>query len=357
MKNNMTYAVEPLRLDKHREALARLWAENMTDERIASVIPQRMRWLYEPGPDGPVTTVLALYAESGEVVGCGSFFPRSIWVNGRRVRAGVLCDFAVTRAHRIAGAALAIQRALVEAGQAAGLELLYGCPNEKAIAVFKRIGYQVVGETTTWAKPLRSGYKLSEINGWAGPVAALPIDLGLRALDLVRSARSGLPVRGEVIPFADGRTDALWERARAEYCVIGEKSSAYLDWRYGRFVTVEHRIFGIVPRGEERLAGYAVYDVKDGKAFVRDLFAEQMEASAGSLLLALAGHLRRQRIDKVSLSYLGSPAFVERLRRAGFVLRPGKRPLMIYPWGLGESLRTRFLDPTSWFMLDGELDI
>lgn len=353
----MTYAVEPFRLDKHREALARLWAENMTDERIASVIPHRMCWLYEPGPDGPVTTMLALHAESGEVVGCGSFFPRSIWVDGCRVRAGVLCDFAVKRAHRIAGAALAIQRALVEAGHAAGLELLYGYPNEKAIMVFKRIGYRVVGETTNWVKPLRSGYKLREINRWAGPVAALPIDLSLRAIDLVRSARSGLHVRGEIIPFADGRADALWERARAGYRVVGEKSSAYLDWRYGRFITMEHRMFGIIPRGEKRLAGYAVYAVKDGKAFVRDLVAEQLETSAGALLLALAGHLRRQRIDKVSLCYLGSPVFVERLRWAGFVPRPEKRKLVIYLERLGESLRARVLDPTSWFMLDGELDI
>jgi hypothetical protein len=42
--------------------------------------------------------------------------------------------------------------------------------------------------------------------------------------------------------------------------------------------------------------------------------------------------------------------------REGFVLRPGKRPLMIYTEGLGESLRARLLDLTSWLMLDGELD-
>ena len=115
-------------------------------------------------------------------------------------------------------------------------------------------------------------------------------------------------------------------------------------------MTMEHRIFGIVPHGEERLAGYAVYAVKGGKAFVRDILAEHLEASAEALLVALAVHLRRQHIDKVSLSYLGNPAFVGRLRREGFVRRPGKRPLMIYTEWLGESLRARLLDPTSWFM-------
>lgn len=355
----MTYAVTPLRLDEHRDGLARLWAENMSDARIASAIPARMRWLYEEGPEGPATTVVALHAESGDVVGCGSFFHRPTWVDGRRVPAGVLCDFAVARAHRIAGAALAIQRALVEAGRAAGLELLYGYPNDRSIAVFKRIGYRVVGETATWVKPLRSGYKLRDVLRWewARPLAAAPLDLGLRVLDRARAARNRLPLRGEPVSRLDGRADALWERARARYGVVGEKSSRYLDWRYGRFPTAEHRVFGVCPRGEDRLAGYAVYVEEEGKAFLRDLFADGLEASAEALLLALAEHLRRQRVDSVSLSYVGSPAFGERLRRLGFLLRPARRALVLHPEGIPESLRARVLDPTSWFMLDGELDI
>lgn len=355
----MSYAVRPLRLHEHREALGRLWAENMSDPAIASAIPDRMRWLYELGPDGPATTVLAIDAGSGQVVGCGSFFNHPTWVDGRRVRAGVLCDFAVTRAHRIAGAALAIQRALAEAGRAAGLELLYGHPNEKSVAVFKRIGYRVVGETTTWVKPLRSAYKLRAVlsRGWAAAMAAAPIDLGLRGLDLARSLRIVGGLRGEIVRPEDGRIDALWERARARYGVVGEKSSAYLGWRYGRFPTAAHQVFAVARPGEERLAAYAVYGVERGKAFLRDLFAEDLDACAEALLVLLARHLRSGGIESVSLSYVGSHAFAERLRRAGFLQRPGKRPLVLHPEGLAASPAARALDPESWFMLDGELDI
>ncbi len=354
----MTYIVTPLRMEEHRQALARLWTE-MSDERIASDIPDRMRWLYEEAPNGPTTTVLGLHQESGDIVGCGSFFHRPIWVDGRRVRAGVLCEFAVTRGHRIGGAAIAIQRALAGAGRAAGLDLLYGYPNAKSIPIFERIGYQVVGETSTWVKPLRAAYKLRERLRWrwAAAAAAIPLDLALCALDQPRALPGRLRFRAEVMPAPDARVDALWERARTRYRVMGEKSSSYLDWRYRRFTACDHRMFGILPRGEDRLSAYTIYTVENGKAFLLDLFAEHLGSTADALLMALAEHLRWKGIASLSLSYLGSASFGHRLRRLGFFSRPEKRPLIIHPEGVAEPLRARVFNPKNWFMLEGELDI
>ena len=355
----MAYTVTPLRLDEHRAALARLWVENMSDARIASVIPDRMRWLYEEGPEGRATTVLCLDAGSGDVVGCGSFYQRATWVGGRRLRGGVLCDFAVTPAHRIAGAALAIQRALVEAATAGGLELLYGHPNQKSLAVFKRIGYRVVGETSAWVKPLRSDKTLRGALRWkeAASLAAVPIDAALRMLERARAAGSPLHVRGELMPRADDRADALWRRARAQYRIVGEQSSAYLDWRYRRFTTDEYRMFGVFPPEDGRLVGFGIYTLRDGKATLRDLFAENLGVSAEPLLLRLADHLRAQGAELLSLSYVGSPAFGEQLLSTGFLPRAARRPVVLYPLGAGADLEARLLDPTSWFMLEGELDI
>ena len=355
----MAYTVTPLRLDLHREALARLWAENMSDVRIASVISERMRWLYEEGPEGRATTVLCLDSGSGEVVGCGSFFSRATWADGRRMRAGVLCDFAVTRSHRMGGAALAVQRALVAAANAAGLELLYGHPNEKSVALFKRIGYRVVGETTAWVKPLRCDHQLRDVLRWNGvaTVAAMPIDAALRVLDRARSALSPLRVRGEII---HAPTDA-WTRSGNALAhdtgFLGEQSSDYLQWRYARCATSEHRISGIFPPEDGRLAGFAVYALSARKAVLCDVFAEHLDVAAEPLMLHLAEHLRSQGAETLSLSYVGSPAFGTQLRSVGFLPRPGRRPLVLYPGGLGESLRARVLDPTNWFMLEGELDL
>jgi hypothetical protein len=353
----MTYAVRPLRLDEDRDALGRLWAENMSDAQVAAVLPRRLRWLYE-GSVAPVTTMVCVHVESGDLVGCGSYFERSTWIDGRSARSGVLCDFAVARLHRTGAAAIGIQRALADAARETGLALLYGYPNPRSRAVLERVGYRVVGETTSWSKPLRCGYKLRErLGARAGRAAALPLDVALTACDGLRWAAACVRWRGEHVARPDARADELWERGRPGYDVIGEKPSAYLDWRYRGFTTAEHRIFAIGRRGDARHDAYAVYTVEGGKASVRDLFADRLDRSAGPVLLALARLLRSEGADALSLSYLGPPRFAAVLRRLGFLRRPGRRALVLHPELVPEPMRARAFDPASWFMLDGELDI
>lgn len=354
----MSYAAVPLSLPEHREPLARIWAENMSDARIAASIPARMRWLYELAPEGGAVTMLAVVAETGEPVGCGSILPRTTWLSGRRVRAGVLCDFAVVRAHRNAGAALTVQRALAGAGRAAGLQLVYGYPNQKSLAVFKRLGYEVVGNVANWVKPLRSGYRLRTMLpwGWLAKAAAVPVDLGLRALDAARGLRTPrLP--GAVEPVPDARVDALWESARAGHALVGERSSSYLAWRYGRFPTLEHQSFLVARPGADRLSGYAVFAVEDGRASVRDVLVAPGSGAAEALLAGLTEHLRARGVQSISISYLGGPEFADQLRKAGFVRRGGERTLILDAAGLEPDARAGVLDPARWYMLDGELDI
>jgi GNAT superfamily N-acetyltransferase len=354
----MSYVTTRLRLPEHREALARLWAANMSDARIASAIPERMTWLYERAPDGPAITVLAVSEESGEAVGCGSLLPRAIRVDGRRVLAGVLCDFAVDRAHRNAGAALVIQRALAEAGRDAGLGLAFGYPNHKSVAVFKRIGYRVIGGTTAWSRPIRSGYKLRKALPWPWAVAlcSAPIDLGLRAWDAAHALRVPSLLCSPA-PWPDELADGLWERARAGYGVVGERSTAYLHWRYALFPTAEHRAYGATRAGADGLVAHAVFTLRGGTALVRDLLVEPEPGAAEALLLSLARHLRAGGADSLALSFIGSPTFGARLRSIGFVPRPGERAVIVLPLAIDEGLLGTLLDPARWFMLEGELDI
>src|SRR5688572_21859404 len=89
---------------EYRDALLRLWADNMSDPRIGSCLPERYSWLYERNPAGQPTTVIAINDTGGEAVGCGSVYPRRMQVAGREVLAAVPADFAVDRRHRIGGA-------------------------------------------------------------------------------------------------------------------------------------------------------------------------------------------------------------------------------------------------------------
>jgi hypothetical protein len=206
-------------------------------------------------------------------------------------------------------------------------------------------------------KPLHARYKLAgRLPGWAVPLAAAPIDLALRTLDAARSVRASPRLRADGALAPGDDTEALWQRARAQHGVVGEKSAAYLAWRYASACSGDHRFFG-VRAGDGRLAGYAVYTLAAGKAFLRDLLAEDLGGAAEGLLLALSAELRAAGVQSLALSCVAPPAFDATLRRAGFLPRPGARPLILHPEGLPERLRTRAFDRASWFMLDGELDL
>lgn len=348
--------MKPLRLDEDREALGRLWSENMRDSAIAAAVPARLRWLYEEAPFGAPCTILAVEDEGGEVIGCGSYLPRPLSVDGRRVRGAVLCDFAVARAHRIAGAALAIQRALAEAARAAGIELLFGYPNAKSLPIFKRVGYRVAGETSTWVKPLRAGYKVRSVAPALAPLAA-PAALALAALDRLRGLRAGR--LGDTCGDADAGPleEALFEAERtAGGLVLGEKTAAYVAWRYRDFTTADHGTFRAAAPGSERLEGWAAYARDGGKAFLREL-ALASPASAEATLLALARHLRGAGVDSLSVTCLAPSRVTAALRRAGFFLRPERRAVVVHAATVPEALRAAVLDPARWFMLEGDLDI
>src|SRR3546814_9956247 len=93
---------------------------------------------------------------SSDLVGVGISGPRQMLFGGRRVSAGGLVDLAVLPAHRSLGPALTLQTALMEAG-AKRFDLLYGFPNPKAAAVFRRVGYAPLGELSRHARVLRHG--------------------------------------------------------------------------------------------------------------------------------------------------------------------------------------------------------
>jgi len=142
----MAYQAVRMREGDHKAALLRLWREALHDPAIAAVAEARWPWYYDENPAGRPATWLGV-TDDGEVVGCGSIYPRVVHVGDRRMVAGVLSDFAVSKAHRTAGCAIAVQRAIVAGGHAAGFAFLFAYPNPGSLAVVKRVGYRVIGET------------------------------------------------------------------------------------------------------------------------------------------------------------------------------------------------------------------
>jgi hypothetical protein len=371
-----TYSTTVMRLADHREALAKLWADNMGDPRIAGKLAERIVWLYEKNPSGPARTWLGLSpAPTSQIIGCGSLFPRAMWVGGEMVQGGVLADFAVDKHHRLAGPAITIQRAIVKGSRESGFDFVFGWPNAKSVAVVKRVGYTPIGTTSSWVKPLRTEKKLAEL--LAEKAAARPrfarlapaapllakvgapiLDRALWANDWRMLAPSLRELRSAVVDRADRRFDELWQRGRENMPFIaGEKTADYLNWRYADFTTARYRFFTLSERSTDRLVGYVAYYVRNDAAFVADLYCDDL-SRVDPLLAGCAIAARREKVRSLSLTYIGTDRFTSRLRRLGFFDRGGERPLIVYldPQAR-DDLRQAVLDPQRWFMFDGELDI
>jgi len=223
----MAYTVIPLQIDEHREALRRLWRDNSYDPETNVYAAERFDWLYRDTGASDAQTWLAVESESRRVIGCGSVFRSNRTFRGQIVAAGVPAVFFVDREHRLAGAALGIQRAVLGGGCRSGLDVFVGKPNRSARAICDRVGYRPVGDLQEWVRVVWGDDSLS-----ACPRAADYAD--------------------EIVSAADERFDLLWDRAKKHYPMAAQKTAAFLNWRYAGFKE-NYRFYCVVRRDDCRL--------------------------------------------------------------------------------------------------------
>jgi len=341
----------------HRPMVRDLWQENLQGIGSSGRLDERLAWLYDRSPDGPAVTALVLSGDDPTPVACGTVLPRRVLVKGSEVLAGIPIDFAVSKRHRIGGAALMLQRrlaALVDEGRFA---FLLAYPNKLALPVFQRIGYKKVGDAQAWVKPLRAGYKLRRYlrNPVFTAVAAVPANGLMAAIDRVR-CRSRVSVRRETQKTADERFDSLWGGAAANFPLTTVRSSAYLNWRYAGFTTMEYQLFTATDPASGALVGYVAYSTDGPKASVADLFARTTAEAFEVVLPAFVQQMRRRRADTVFFAYVGGDEVAAHLKRLGFFYRPDNpRALLAY---VGAGKEDDFvLHANNWFATDGEVDI
>jgi hypothetical protein len=328
----MAYRVIPMRLEEHRDVLIELWQRNLGCPALKTCADRRVAWLYEENPCGPAQTWLAVETETDEVIGCASVAPSSRYVHGRLIRIGTAIDFTVAAQHRTAGAALALQRALTGGSRRAGFDCLVGKPNSKALPVLSRIGYRRVGDARTWVKPLERTLELEE---WADP----------RYVD-------------ERVSAADDRFDDLWNSVKAQW-PVGEKTAAYLNWRYIAFKELNYDLYCLVYRSDRRLAGYVVFARMDKGAFIAELLSGDLSGPmVDDLLLGFASRMRREGQEWIAVSYAGAPTFDDRLRQLGFSPRKHARPFVAYVDAQASSeLRHQVFDTRQSLVFAGEMDL
>lgn len=344
----MSYTVCEPDCDQGRDAILELWRRNLPESS-----PKRFGWLYEAGP----ATGLLLRADFDKVVGSAGLMRRTMCAFGKPLVAGQAIDLNVDKDHRTIGPAIGLSRAVLETVTRGELALIYAFPNKQSEAVLRRLGYRAIGDLGRWVRPLSCRAVLrrrSWPKGLSGTVASLldPL-LRLRAREILYRRPAGLRV--EPAAGFDARFDRLYEAVSRRLPIVGERTAAYLQWRFLRSPGPRHHVLCLYDAQGELLA-YLVYNRREDTVYVADFLYG--EATHLDVLLTEFLHLmRRQGAEAVVVVYFGHHQVCESLTGLGFWKRPSHWKAMVYtdPRG-GDAFGDRLVTPEDWYFTRADVD-
>jgi hypothetical protein len=268
----------------------------------------------------------------GGVVGTAGVGLRRLRVGGPTVVAGLASDFAVDPEHRSLGPAMMLQRAVLETLDD-GVDVIYGLPNAKALPVFKRLGYSADAALTRYVKVLAVERYLTGVPGprVGRKIIAGVVDPVLR----VGSPETWRPRRGrtlvELATF-DERFDELWARTADAFGVACERTASFLRWRYDACPLLSYTTLGLIERGGERLAAYAVCTLgSDQQVTVIDFWYGSDASVRDDLLAAVLSWSRAAGAASVACEVAGAGQVAEGLVRFGFRHRGAGSAIVISP--------------------------
>ncbi len=275
----------------------------------------RFNWLYKQNPCGVARVWVALDVEKGNIVGAAAAFPRKFYFRETERLGWVLGDFCLAEQYRSMGPALQLQRACMKSVEPP-YDFCYDFPSKSMMAIYKRLGIRQTCDFVRWAKPLRVEDKLKsavrsesavrvlsrignvvlQSRGWKGTKAACDIEL-----------QNGLC--GEEFTALDHSLQKTpWLR--------GERTAAYLNWRYLSHPNKSHSI--LVARKKGALVGYVVIRNDSENARIVDLVAWEEPAVVARLIDAAVGTLRLGGAKTVSLAAGDGHPWGNLFERAGF---------------------------------------
>lgn len=328
-----------------RDNVLSVWWGNLgRKDRIAA----KYDWFYLSGPHGPPLLQMLLETSGGSFVGTACAGQRRMRFRSQELRGGVLVDLAVLPAHRSLGPALMLQQGLIDAGKER-LDVLYGFPNPKAAAVFKRIGYRHLTDLVRYARVLRhERYLRTRLPAWLATPAGWLLDAAVAVRD-TWDRFHGPRLRCEWRPRADSRMDALWNASPQGDGVLSVRDSLQAKWRFDESPLATTRYLWVVAKdGGEAQAWFAV-QARDDALHVCDFWSDDgTHGMSRHHVLALLGAARATGYASVSVEIAGSEAQLQGWLDCGFSAR-GQRPVFVR-WN-----RTLTNEP-EWFLTSADED-
>lgn len=299
----------------------------LADEQVET----KCLWYYQNNPSKPGSVWLLNLNSEHRAIGTAALSYRYFMVGKKMVTLGLAGNFAVDKNHRSLGPALMLQKALCShVGR--GVEAVYAFPpTAAAVLPMKRIGYEQVGTLVRYARVLNPINSLAlRIRSKAIARVLSPLWTFVMRL-MSKETWLRLPTDLRVCHFTqfDDRFDALWERGRFQFSVLGERSSSFLNWRYRQPGKICY-VIGIVDK-EDDLKAYLIYSHCDLNSIrIEDIFSSNIDMYFDLILAEFIKYMYVQNVTSISFEFFGSVAIKYRIHSFGFRKRPEEVSVCVY---------------------------
>ena len=317
--------------------LSSIWSESFPDLDSK----KRIVWAYQENVYGEAQMWLLKNKTTGEYFGCTASLPRCFFINGKKIKGTLLADTAVKKKYRTLGPVLKLHKEIIRSSQDSGLLIAF--PNKVAEASIKMVGFKKAENLINYIKIIKSITILEE--KIKNPIIFkllfpfLPIvNFGLKLLDF-RTGSSKKFTCSHIKTF-DKRFDEIWEKFSRRYNFVFERSSNYLNWRYGESYDKDYNIYVVLDRDSQNLLGYIIYYIKNDWVYVDDFLWLEESLKLKNLLSFFIRMIRNKNVKLVRFIIIDNSLIQKIFRKMRFIRMNPTYPILYF--SLDESLNQIF---------------
>ena len=325
--------------------------------RTKEVGIERFEWLYLKNPQGSAKAWIVKDEKSERAVAFTSVLPRLVSVDTELVTCWNCSDFSVDPAFRSLGVAVRLRRKAKDCVDNGQIRALYAHPNDRMRVIHERVGHQPIGKMQRYVKVLQWEPEVRKYvrSTLLERVVGGSLTRFFRTSETIfSSSKKGFMLEssnGE--PFGE-EYDRLFHAAIRWYRVIGDRTSSYLNWRYGQ--NPLYRAERMVIRKDGELLGYVIYLLERERAVFQDILCVPEEEIVKVLVEHWIGDLRGRGIQTISAILMSHNPIIPLFKKLGFKSRPEESFVFAYTRS-GDRIDPAWLNGGHWYMTVGDRDV
>ena len=252
-----------------------------------------LHWRYDENPQGASVSFVTR-PPGGEGISGYACSPRLFVPYGRREDAALVGETGDVMTHpawRKRGIFSSLDIAAMAETKRRGWPAVFGLPNRHSAHIFLELGWEKIGTICHRTFLLRNDKAARSERFREGRIASWLTPLAVAAMRRTRSMLAEYKSKflSKPLDRFPREVDELSRAREPEFAWMVRRDADYLNWRFIDNPSRMHRVFGLWSRDGAQLCGYVVIQVprEDSKAWLVDLLAEDEEAEAACVAVAL----------------------------------------------------------------------